>query len=142
MRAGRRTCRGKQTFFAILRTGLKSVAKNITTYRRVSLIASASQKSKDNRAQSFFANNKNRIWNHDKVWCDYLLSAQPPILTTSEVQVSPQTRRIFRQTSGVRQLSPESCSEDDIRSRHMVIKLLSKFVYFRQKITGVRSSFT
>lgn len=56
--------------------------------------------------------------------------------------MSPQTRRIFRQTSGVRLLSPESCSEEGIRSRHMVIKLLGKFVYFRQKITDVRSSFT
>ena len=56
--------------------------------------------------------------------------------------MSPQTRRIFRQTSGVRLLSPESCSEEGIRSRHKVIKLLGKFVYFRQKITDVRSSFT
>lgn len=85
---------------------------------------------------SFFANNKNRIlWNSHELWCDDLLSAQPPLITYSEVPVNPQTRRIYRQTSGVRLLSPQSCSEEGIRCRHMVIKLLRNFVYFRQKIT-------
>jgi hypothetical protein len=56
--------------------------------------------------------------------------------------VSPERRRIYRQTFGVPLLSPESCSEDGIRrSRHVVIKLRGNFVYFRHNITDMTSSF-